>query len=88
MEQDAGWSVNNMPQMPWSYYSTIVTFGFFFASLNIFILTALLSHPMQGPIWLVLTIVGAVGLVGSIWMVRVHQNELIAKKAMRDKEQD
>ncbi|MGY5876692.1 MAG: hypothetical protein RTU30_13170 [Candidatus Thorarchaeota archaeon] len=88
MKQDTGKSVSNMPQMPWSYYSTIVTFGLFFTSLNIFILTTLLSHPMEGPIWLVLTLIGAVGLVWSIWMVRVHQNELIEKKAMRDLEQD
>ena len=74
--------------MPWSYYSTIVTFGLFFASLNIFIFTTLLSHPMEGPIWLVLTIIGAIGLVGSIWMVRIQQDELIAKKAAQEGEQD
>jgi hypothetical protein len=70
--------------MPWSYYSTIVTFGVFFFSLNVYMFTEILQHPFASPLWLVGIIIGLVGLVFSIHMVRVHQRELIARKKLRN----
>jgi uncharacterized protein (DUF983 family) len=65
--------------MPWSYYAVILTFGVFFASLNIYGFTLWLSHPLASPLWLIGVILGAVGLIYSIKMVRIHQRELIEK---------
>ncbi|MHA1963376.1 MAG: hypothetical protein ACXACG_03450 [Candidatus Thorarchaeota archaeon] len=67
-------------EMPWSYYATLVSFGIFFGSLNIYILTLWLAHPWASPLWLVVVIVGALCLVYSVRMVRVHQAELVEKK--------
>ncbi|MFW9795143.1 MAG: hypothetical protein ACFFEE_12615 [Candidatus Thorarchaeota archaeon] len=66
--------------MPWSYYAVILTFGVFFATLNIYIFTLWLSHPLASPLWLIGVAIGAVGLIYSIRMVRIHQQELIEKK--------
>jgi uncharacterized protein (DUF983 family) len=68
--------------MPWSFYATLVSFGIFFACLNIYILTLWLAHPMASPLWLVGVVVGALCLVYSIRMVRVHQVELVEKKRL------
>lgn len=66
--------------MPWSYYAVILTFGIFFASLNIYILTLWLAHPFASPFWLIFVGLGAIGLIYSIRMVRIHQAELVEKK--------
>ncbi len=70
--------------LPWSYYATIVTFGIFFASLNIYVLTLLINHPVASPLWLIGVGVGLIGLVYSLRMVRAHQEELIVKKQESD----
>ncbi|MHA3963443.1 MAG: hypothetical protein AM325_007870 [Candidatus Thorarchaeota archaeon SMTZ1-45] len=76
----------SLTEMPWSFYATLVSFGIFFASLNIYILTLWLAHPLASPYWLVGVVVGAIGLLFSIRMVRIHQAELIERK--RQKKQD
>ncbi|MHA1903044.1 MAG: hypothetical protein ACXADL_01575 [Candidatus Thorarchaeota archaeon] len=68
-------------ELPWSYYATIVTFGIFFASLNIYILTLWLAHPLASPWWLLGVAIGILGLMYSLRMVRVHQRELVEMKA-------
>ncbi len=67
-------------KMPWSFYAVIVSFGVFFASLNIYVLSKLLSHPLPSDPWLIGIVVGFIALVYSVRMVRVHQRELIEKK--------
>ncbi|MFW9844613.1 MAG: hypothetical protein ACFFEV_08550 [Candidatus Thorarchaeota archaeon] len=67
-------------QMPWSFYSTLVSFEIFFTSINIYILTAILSHPYASDLWLIGVIGGFVLLLYSVRMVRIHQRELVAKK--------
>ena len=67
-------------QLPWSFYATLASFAIFFASLNIYILTLWLAHPMASPLWLVGVVVGALCLVYSIRMVRIHQAELVEMK--------
>ncbi|MGQ4911015.1 MAG: hypothetical protein ACP6KW_02510 [Candidatus Thorarchaeota archaeon] len=74
--------------MPWSFYATLVSFAIFFASLNIYVLTSLISHPMASPFWLVGVAVGLVALVYSIRMVRIHQAELVALKREQDKQEE
>ncbi|MBN2228495.1 MAG: hypothetical protein JW779_02805 [Candidatus Thorarchaeota archaeon] len=69
-------------QMPWSFYSTLISFGVFFACLNIYILTKWLAHPLASEYWLIGVIVGFIWLIYSIRMVRVHQKELIEKKVV------
>lgn len=66
--------------MPWSFYSTIATFGVFFFCLNVYILTKVFSHPMASEFWLIGVVAGLIGLLYSIRMVRIHQEELIQKK--------
>ena len=68
--------------MPWSFYATLASFALFFASLNIYILTLWLAHPMASPLWLVGVVVGALCLVYSIRIVRIHQAELVEKKRL------
>lgn len=74
-------------EMPWSYYATIVSFGIFFASLNIYIFTLWLSHPFASPYWLVGVVVGAVCLLYSIRMVRIQQAELVEEKRQETENQ-
>jgi hypothetical protein len=66
--------------LPWSYYAVIVTFAVFFFSLNAYLLTTWLSHPMQSDLWLLGVGMGLVGLLYSIYVARIHQRELIAAK--------
>jgi hypothetical protein len=68
--------------LPWSFYAVIVTFGVFFFSLNAYILTVWLSHPLRSDLWLIGVAVGLVGLLYSLRMVRIHQRERI--EARRD----
>ena len=70
----------SVTSMPWSYFATILSFGLFFASLNIYILTTWLGHPLASPLWLIGVAIGFIALLYSIRMVRVHQAELVAKK--------
>ncbi|MFW9811773.1 MAG: hypothetical protein ACFFF9_04890 [Candidatus Thorarchaeota archaeon] len=70
----------SLTRLPWSYYAVILTFGVFFASLNIYILTLWLAHPFASPYWLIIVGIGAIGLIYSIRMVRIHQAELVEKK--------
>ncbi|TFG27626.1 hypothetical protein EU528_12460 [Candidatus Thorarchaeota archaeon] len=67
-------------QMPWSFYSTLVSFAIFFVSINIFILTKILGHPLSSDLWLIGVVAGFVLLLYSIRMVRIHQKELIIQK--------
>ncbi len=69
-------------EMPWSYYATLASFAIFFASLNIYIITLWLTHPLASPLWLVGVVVGVSCLVYSIRMVRIHQAELVEKKRL------
>jgi len=66
-------------QMPWSFYSTLISFAIFFASINIYILTNLLSHPLSSDLWLIGVVGGFILLLYSIRMVRIHQQELVDK---------
>ena len=66
--------------LPWSYYAVIVTFAVFFFSINAYLLTIWLSHPMQSDLWLLGVGIGLVGLMYSIYMARIHQRELIKAK--------
>jgi hypothetical protein len=68
--------------LPWSYYAVIATFGIFFACLNIYFFTLWLAHPLSSPLWLIGVGLGAIGLIYSIRMVRIHQSELIEKKRL------
>ncbi|MHA2046236.1 MAG: hypothetical protein ACW99G_15715 [Candidatus Thorarchaeota archaeon] len=70
--------------MPWSYYAVILTFGIFFASINIYIFTLWLAHPLASPFWLIGVVIGGVGLIYSIKMVRVHQQVLVKKKLLEE----
>ncbi|MHA2151940.1 MAG: hypothetical protein ACXAAO_14155 [Candidatus Thorarchaeota archaeon] len=70
--------------MPWSYYAVILTFGIFFASINIYIFTLWLAHPLASPFWLIGVMIGGVGLIYSIKMVRVHQQVLVKKKLLEE----
>ncbi|RLI52772.1 MAG: hypothetical protein DRO87_12660 [Candidatus Thorarchaeota archaeon] len=74
--------------MPWSFYATLASFAIFFASLNIYVLTSLISHPMASPLWLVGVAVGLVALVYSVRMVRIHQAELVALKREREEREE
>jgi hypothetical protein len=71
-------------KMPWSFYATIVSFGIFFASLNIYILTLWLLHPMASPLWLIGVAIGGLCLIYSLYMVRIHQIELVEKKRQEE----
>ena len=66
--------------MPWSFYATLLSFAVFFVSINIYALTALLSHPLASDLWLIGVVAGFALLLYSIRMVRIHQKELIDKK--------
>jgi hypothetical protein len=66
--------------IPWSFYSTLVSFAIFFFCLNVYILTKLLSHPYASELWLIGVGVGLLSLIYSIRMVRIHQAQLILKK--------
>jgi nicotinamide riboside transporter PnuC len=67
-------------EIPWSFYATLASFAILFASLNLYILTLWLAHPMASPLWLVGVVIGVLCLVYSVRMVRVHQAELVEKK--------
>jgi hypothetical protein len=67
-------------KMPWSFYTTLVSFAIFFASLNIYLLTLWLAHPLASPLWLIGVAIGGILLLYSIRMVRIHQAELVEKK--------
>jgi len=67
-------------ELPWSYAASIVSFGIFFASLNIYILTALMNHPFASPLWLIGVVIGIIAMIYSYKMVRIHQQELIEEK--------
>ncbi|TFG97690.1 hypothetical protein E4H12_07970 [Candidatus Thorarchaeota archaeon] len=67
-------------QMPWSFYSTLLSFALFFACINIYILTLWLDHPLASNLWLIGVVIGFILLVYSIRMVRIHQREMIAEK--------
>ncbi len=73
-------------QMPWSFYAVLVSFGIFFASLLLYTLTLIFAHPFASPLWLIGVVVGGLGLVYSIQMVRIHQAELIEKKQQESSE--
>ncbi|MEM4735699.1 MAG: hypothetical protein QXS20_08290 [Candidatus Thorarchaeota archaeon] len=71
-------------KMPWSFYSTLISFGVFFFCLNVFIFTRGTEHPLAGP-WMIIGIfVGLAGLIFSWRMVRIHQRELIERKRSRE----
>jgi lipid-A-disaccharide synthase-like uncharacterized protein len=68
-------------ELPWSYYALIGTFGLFFFSLNMYIFTEWLQHPLQSPLWLIPTVGGFIGLVYSARMVKNHQSELVSQQS-------
>ncbi len=70
--------------MPSSYYAVIITFGIFFASLNIYIFTLWLAHPLASPLWLIGVGIGAVGLIYSVRLLRSQQRELVEKKLIEE----
>jgi len=67
-------------KMPWSFYATLISFAIFFASINIYILTSILSHPYASDLWLIGVIGGFILLLYSVRMVRIHQREMIEMK--------
>ena len=71
-------------KLPWSFYAVLLSFGVFFGSLNIYILSKILSHPLPSDPWLIGVVVGLVGLIYSVRMVRIHQRELIEKKRQQE----
>ncbi len=68
-------------RLPLSFYLTLVTFGVFFACLNIYILTAILNHPWASPLWLVGVLIGLAGLIYSAVLVRRDQRRLVSEKS-------
>ena len=70
----------SITELPWSFYATLVSFGIFFASLNIYIFTLWLAHPWASPLRLVGVVIGALLLIFSVRMVRIHQADLVEKK--------
>ncbi|MFQ5833539.1 MAG: hypothetical protein ACE5H4_12600 [Candidatus Thorarchaeota archaeon] len=68
------------PRLPWSFYAVIVSFGVFFFSLNVYILTILLQHPLRSDLWIIGIVGGFLGLIYSVSMTRVHQRERILAK--------
>jgi type VI protein secretion system component VasK len=70
--------------MPWSFSVLLVTFAIFFFSLNVYIVTSLLSHPWASDLWLIGVVVGGIGLLYSIRMLRVHQQQLIEARNERE----
>jgi hypothetical protein len=70
----------SIKSLPWSFYATLITFAIFFFSLNVYLLTRIFAHPYASDLWLIGVIIGLVGLLYSIRMVRIHQAELIARK--------
>lgn len=67
-------------QMPWSFYTTLISFAIFFVCLNIYILTSLFGHPLASDLWIVGIVIGFVMLLYSVRMVRIHQRELVETK--------
>ncbi|MFW9956937.1 MAG: hypothetical protein ACFFCT_02610 [Candidatus Odinarchaeota archaeon] len=72
--------MSSQQKMPWSFYSTIISFAVFFACLNIYILTKWLNHPLSSEFWLVGVLVGFGWLAYSIRMVKIHQKEMVERK--------
>ena len=70
----------SIKSLPWSFHATILTFAIFFFSLNVYVLTKIFAHPYASDLWLIGVIIGLVGLLYSIRMVRIHQAEFIARK--------
>lgn len=70
--------------LPWSFYAVLVTFAVFFLGLNMYFLTIWLDHPLRSDIWILLSAIGLVGLVYSVRMVRVHQDERIREKELEN----
>ena len=58
----------------------LISFGIWFASLNIYILTLWLAHPWASPLWLIGVIVGALSQIYSYRLMKKQQAELIEKK--------
>ena len=71
-------------RFPWSFYSTLLTFAVFFFSLNVYIITILVAHPFASNLWLVGVFGGGIGFAYSLWMVYIHQKQLIEEKSMTD----
>lgn len=63
--------------LPWSFYAVIGTFGVFFFSLNVYIFTVVLDHPLRSDLWLAGVALGLLAMIYSIRMARVHQKERI-----------
>jgi len=75
MEQDG---------LPRSYYAIIISFGIFFFSLNVYILTKWLSHPFASELWLIGIFGGLAMLLYSVWILRKHQKKLIEAKQIEE----
>lgn len=75
-------------KMPWSFYTTLISFAIFFASLCIYVMTSILHHPYASDLWLIGVIGGFILLLYSVRMVRVHQREMIEAKEKISEETD
>jgi len=73
-------SFMSQAKMPWSFSAILITFAIFFFSLNVYILTNLMSHPWASDLWLIGIVAGGAGLLYSIRMIRVHQRQMIEDK--------
>jgi uncharacterized protein (DUF2062 family) len=77
----------SLMEMPWSFYASLISFGIWFASLNIYLLTIWLAHPFASPLWLIGVVIGVICQIYSYRMVRIHQAELIEKKRKESSEE-
>ncbi len=73
-------------QMPWSFYSTLLSFAIFFVCINIYILTNLIGHPLSSDLWLIGVVGGFILLLYSVRMVRIHQRDLIGRKQAEEEQ--
>ncbi|TFG28285.1 hypothetical protein EU527_17500 [Candidatus Thorarchaeota archaeon] len=71
-------------KMQWSFYAILISFAIFFASLNIYIMTSLLDHPWKSHLWIIGVIIGLAMLIYSIYIMRIHQKQMISSKQEKE----
>ncbi|TFG26737.1 hypothetical protein EU527_19375 [Candidatus Thorarchaeota archaeon] len=71
-------------KMPWSFYAILISFAIFFACLNIYIMTLLLDHPWKSHLWIIGVIFGLAMLIYSIYIMRIHQKQMLSSKQEKE----